>query len=56
MESRLDVGRTIYAMAECFKRWGLTPQKPVMKTYERQSVYVMIWLDEEFPHPPLARD
>jgi transposase len=31
------------------KAWGLTPQKPVRRAYERDDVQIAKWLDEQYP-------
>lgn len=36
-------------MGEYLKRWGFTPQKPILRTYERCPAKVQRWLDEEYP-------
>ena len=36
-------------MGNYLKRWGFTPQKPVVKAYEQSSVAVKKWLEEDYP-------
>ena len=36
-------------MGRYLARWGLTPQKPLRRAYERDPVAVQRWLEEEYP-------
>jgi transposase len=40
------------------KSWGLTPQKPVRRAYERDDAQIAQWLDEQYPriHKQAKRD
>jgi transposase len=37
------------SMSEYFKRWGFTPQRPVIRNYKQNPEHVRAWLDIEYP-------
>lgn len=43
----LDV--SVWTVGRYLARWGLTPQKPLRRAYERDPVAVQRWLEEEYP-------
>jgi transposase len=49
VKSQFGIELPIRTMGEYLKRWGFTPQKPILRTYERCPVKVQRWLDEEYP-------
>jgi transposase len=40
---------SVWTVGRYLAGWGLTPQKPVRRAYERDPVAVQRWLDEEYP-------
>ena len=36
-------------LGEYLKRWGVTPQKPIKRSYEQSSQAVEKWLEMEYP-------
>jgi transposase len=44
---RLEV--SVWTVGRYLAKWGLTPQKPLRRAYERDPVAVQRWLDEEYP-------
>jgi len=34
---------------EYLKSFGMTPKKPILKSYKQQPLVVKMWLDEEYP-------
>lgn len=49
VEQRYGVGMSVWTAGRLLARWGLTPQKPLRRAYERDPVAVQKWLDEEYP-------
>ncbi|MFM7461793.1 MAG: IS630 family transposase [Burkholderiales bacterium] len=49
VKSQLGIELPVRTMGEYLKRWGFTPQKPILRTYERCPAKVQRWLDEEYP-------
>lgn len=49
IKSQFDIDLPIRTMGEYLKRWGFTPQKPILRTYERCPEKVKCWLDEQYP-------
>lgn len=39
----------VRTVGDYLKRWGMTPQKPVKRAYQRSEPAVMRWLKEEYP-------
>jgi transposase len=37
------------SMSEYFKRWGFTPQRPILRNYKQNPKHVQNWLDVEYP-------
>lgn len=46
---RFGVSMSVWTAGRCLASWGLTPQKPVRRAYERDPVAVKKWLEEEYP-------
>ena len=46
---RCGVRVSLSTVGRLLKRWGLTPQKPIRRAYERDDKKVRRWLEEEFP-------
>jgi transposase len=40
---------SVWTAGRYLRSWGLTPQKPVRRAYERDPVAVAAWLNEEYP-------
>ena len=40
---------SVWTVGRYLARWGLTPQKPVRRAYERDPVAVQHWLDRQYP-------
>ncbi len=49
LERRFGVQLSVWTVGRYLKRWGLTPQKPVRRAYERDPAAVRTWLKEEYP-------
>lgn len=49
MESRFGVSVSIWTVGRYLKAWGLTPQKPLRRAYERDPAAVTRWLKVEYP-------
>lgn len=49
VKSQCGIDLPVRTMGEYLKRWGFTPQKPILRTYERCPAKVQRWLDEEYP-------
>ncbi|SHO45755.1 IS630 family transposase [Desulfopila aestuarii] len=39
----------VRTIGDYMKRWGITPQKPIKRAYERNAKAVQKWLDETYP-------
>ena len=46
---RFGVRVSLSTIGRYLRDWGLTPQKPVRRAYERDPVAVQRWLNEEYP-------
>ena len=46
---RFDVDVSVWTVGRYLANWGLTPQKPLRRAYERDPVAVQHWLDTEYP-------
>lgn len=40
---------SVWTAGRYLKRWGLTPQKPIRRAYERDPAAVKKWLEEDYP-------
>lgn len=49
-----DVAVSLTTVGRYLKAWGLSPQKPVRRAYERNDVAIGRWLKQEYP--AIARD
>ena len=49
LERRFGVQLSVWTVGRYLTRWGLTPQKPVRRAYEREPAAVRTWLKEEYP-------
>lgn len=49
MGNRFGVEVSVWTVGRYLKQWGLTPQKPLRRAYERDSAAVTRWLNEEYP-------
>ena len=43
------IAMPVRTVGDYLKRWGMTPQKPVKRAYERSEPAVRRWLKEEYP-------
>ena len=43
------VDMPVRTVGDYLKRWGMTPQKPVKRAYERSEPAVKRWLEEDYP-------
>lgn len=46
---RFGITLAVTTVGRYLKSWGLTPQKPVRRAYEKNDRAVKAWLDEEYP-------
>src|SRR5215470_16483 len=46
---KFGVGVSVWTVGRYLRAWGLTPQKPVRRAYERNPTAVRKWLEEEYP-------
>lgn len=46
---RFGVQVSVRTVGRYLAGWGLTPQKPLRRAYERDPIAVQRWLDEEYP-------
>ena len=44
-----DINMPVRTVGDYLRRWGMTPQKPVKRAYERSEPAVKRWLKEEYP-------
>ena len=51
---RYGVDVSVWTVGRYLKRWGLTPQKPVRRAFEKDPVAVRRWLQEEYPRIAVA--
>jgi transposase len=49
LSDRYGLEVSVWTVGRYLARWGLTPQKPLRRAYERDPVAVQRWLDEEYP-------
>lgn len=49
VQRRFGVSMSVWTAGRCLKGWGLTPQKPMRRAYERDPVAVKKWLEQEYP-------
>jgi len=49
IERECGIKLSVRGVGNYLKRWGLTPQKPIMKAYEQRPEAVKSWLDNEYP-------
>jgi transposase len=49
IQRRYGIAVSVWTVGRYLKRWGMTPQKPVRRAFERDPVAVQHWLDEEYP-------
>ncbi len=49
LAQRFGVEVSVWTVGHYLRRWGLTPQKPLRRAYERDPVAVRRWLDEAYP-------
>lgn len=49
LERRFGLKVSVWTAGRYLAAWGLTPQKPLRRAYERDPVAVKRWLKEEFP-------
>jgi transposase len=49
LAARFGLEVSVWTVGRYLAKWGLTPQKPLRRAYERDPVAVKRWLDEEYP-------
>ena len=49
LAERFGLDVSVWTVGRYLARWGLTPQKPLRRAYERDPVAVQRWLEEEYP-------
>jgi transposase len=49
LAERFDLKVSVWTVGRYLAGWGLTPQKPLRRAYERDPAAVKRWLKEEFP-------
>lgn len=49
VKQEFGVELPVRTMGEYLRRWGFTPQKPIVRAYEQRPEAVRKWLDEEYP-------
>ena len=49
LAERFGLEVSVWTVGRYLARWGLTPQKPLRRAYERDPLAVQRWLDEEYP-------
>ena len=49
LAERFGLEVSVWTVGRYLAKWGLTPQKPLRRAYERDPVAVQRWLDEEYP-------
>lgn len=49
LRERFQLPVSVWTVGRYLKRWGLTPQKPLRRAYERDPVKVQRWLTQEYP-------
>lgn len=54
VRERFGITLSVWTAGRYLKRWGLTPQKPVRRAWERDEAAVARWLKREYPR--IARE
>lgn len=49
IKREFGVDVSVWTIGRMLKQWGLTPQKPVKRAYEKNPKAVTQWLEEEYP-------
>ena len=49
LAERFGLDVSVWTVGRYLAKWGLTPQKPLRRAYERDPVAVQRWLDEQYP-------
>ncbi|MBS2966416.1 IS630 family transposase [Actinocrinis puniceicyclus] len=49
VKRRFGIALSLPTTGKYLRRWGLSPQKPVRKSYEQNPATVREWLDERYP-------
>ena len=49
LAERFGLDVSVWTVGRYLAKWGLTPQKPLRRAYERDPVAVQRWLTEEYP-------
>jgi len=49
LAERFGLEVSVWTVGRYLAQWGLTPQKPLRRAYERDPVAVQRWLDTEYP-------
>jgi transposase len=49
VKRRFGVDMSVWTAGRYLAAWGLTPQKPLRRAYERDEAAVRKWLEEEYP-------
>lgn len=49
LERDFGLSVSVWTAGRYLRSWGMTPQKPVRRAYERDSVAVATWLNETYP-------
>ena len=49
LERDFDLSVSVWTAGRYLRSWGLTPQKPVRRAYERDPVAVATWLNDTYP-------
>jgi len=49
IQKKFGITLALRTVGEYLKRWGMTPQRPVERAYERNPQAVENWLNHEFP-------
>ncbi len=49
LAKRFGLEVSVWTVGRYLARWGLTPQKPLRRAYERDPVAVQHWLDTQYP-------
>jgi transposase len=49
IEREYSIGVSLTSVGRYLKRWGMSPQKPVRRAYERNDEAIARWLSQEYP-------
>ena len=49
IKQKYDITIALSNIGKYLKSWGMTPQRPITKSYKQQPEQVQKWLDEEYP-------